>query len=477
MTFDNGQVAGFASDTGGFILQNFYDEGWAGNFMMQMIVHDLDAWWAHIQNLDLAKTFGVREAQSTGHAALGSARGAPHRPIRRTLARGAEAGRMTAQPLRISNPDARRLWLASLGLDGERLDPLATIRRLGFVQLDTIQVVSRAQHHLLWSRNPSYRRTHARQAPAPAGGVRALHPRRLRPADRDLSLLAPPLRPAKPGCSAGPASSLRPNWPPSPTASATTEALSTHAFDSEVEGPRQMWTRPPHKRMLDYLWYAGVLATARRDGFTKVYDLTERVIPADVLADQKSEAEQIDWLCRQALEHMAFGDAGDIQRFWGAVSLAEAKAWLDRQTDLVPVEIEGADGSWKKAWGAADIEARLQTAPAPSGLKILNPFDPVIRERARLARLFGFDYTIEIFVPAAKRAFGYYVYPLLEGDRFIGRMEAVGDRKAGVLKAGRLWLEPGIRWTKVRQVKLSAELSRFGRLAGLSETTEPNLVL
>jgi uncharacterized protein YcaQ len=229
--------------------------------------------------------------------------------------------------------------------------------------------------------------------------------------------------------------------------------------------------------MLDYLWYAGVLSTARRDGFTKVYDLTERVIPADILADRRSDAEQVDWLCRQALEHMAFGDGGDIQRFWAAVSPAEAKAWLGRQTDLVPVEIEGADGSWKKAWGAPDIEARLKAAPPPPpGPKILNPFDPVIRERARLSRLFGFDYTIEIFVPAAKRAFGYYVYPLLEGDRFIGRMEATGDRKAGVLRAGRLWLEPGVRWTKQRQGRLAAELARFGRLAGLTEATEPVLV-
>ena len=356
---------------------------------------------------------------------------------------------MTPAALRIDNADARRLWLASLGLDGERLDPLATIRRLGFVQLDTIQVVSRAQHHILWSRNPAYREpmldkllrkravfehfTHdASVLPMEA------YPywrRQFTQLETRMQAWTGQFSPAE---LAPIIDRIRKDGP-----------LSTHAFDSENEGQRGMWSRPPHKRMLDYLWYAGRLSTTRRDGFTKVYDLTGRVIPAAVLADHRSDAEQIDWLCRQALEHMAFGDGGDIQRFWAAVSPAEAKAWIGRQTDLVPVEIESADGSWKKAWGAADIEARLQTAPpAPAGLKIINPFDPVIRERARLSRLFGFDYTIEIFVPAAKRTFGYYVYPLLEGDRFIGRMEAAGDRKAGVLNAGRLWLEPGVRWTK-----------------------------
>jgi uncharacterized protein YcaQ len=384
---------------------------------------------------------------------------------------------MAGAALRIANRDARRLWLASLGLDGERLDPLATIRRLGFVQLDTIQVVSRAQHHILWSRNPSYREpmldkllrkravfehfTHdASIIPMEA------YPywrRRFAQLEQRVQRYSGVLDQA---VLADILSRIRDEGP-----------LSTHAFDSQIEGPRQMWTRPPHKRMLDYLWYAGVLSTTRRDGITKVYDLTARVIPANLLADEKSEAEQIDWLCSQALEHMAFGDSGDIQRFWAAVSPAEAKAWIDRRTNLVPVEIEGADGSWKKVWGAADIEARLERAPQPlPGLKILNPFDPGIRERARLSRLFGFDYTIEIFVPAAKRAFGYYVYPLLEGDRLVGRMEVSGDRKAGVLKAGRLWLEPGVRWTKQRQSRLTAELVRFGRLAGLKKTAAPTLV-
>ena len=88
------------------------------------------------------------------------------------------------------------------------------------------------------------------------------------------------------------------------------------------------------------------------------------------------------------------------------------------------MEVETANGDWVSLFAPADIEARLETLPPPtSRLRIINPFDPVVRDRNRLKRLFGFDYRIEIFVPAAKRRFGYYVFPILEGDRFVGRIE------------------------------------------------------
>ena len=98
---------------------------------------------------------------------------------------------------------------------------------------------------------------------------------------------------------------------------------------------------------------------------------------------------------------------------------------------------------------------------------MLNPFDPVIRDRNRLSRLFGFDYRIEIFVPAAKRQWGYYVYPLLEGDRFVGRIDAKADRAKGKLMVKKLWVEPCVKWTDARSDKLNAELDRLARFVGL----------
>ena len=170
------------------------------------------------------------------------------------------------------------------------------------------------------------------------------------------------------------------------------------------------------------------------------------------------------------MTRLTFGTHGDIQRFWAAADLDEVKAWCAAQTDLVPVEIESAEGEWWRALAPADIEARLTAAETPtSRLRILSPFDPVIRDRTRLKRLFGFDYRIEIFVPAAKRIWGYYVYPLLEGDRMIGRLSAKADREAGRLTVERLWIEPGVRWTHSREAKLEAELARFARLANSGE--------
>jgi uncharacterized protein YcaQ len=157
------------------------------------------------------------------------------------------------------------------------------------------------------------------------------------------------------------------------------------------------------------------------------------------------------------------------------MSPAEVRAWAHaRREELRIVEIEARDGSWRRAFAPADIDARLEAAPPPtSRLRLLSPFDPVVRDRARLERLFGFDYRIEIFVPAPKRRWGYYVYPLLEADRFVGRIEVKAERSAGRLLVIRLWPEPGVAWTAARQAKLAAELDRLARFVGVGEVIWP----
>ena len=229
-----------------------------------------------------------------------------------------------------------------------------------------------------------------------------------------------------------------------------------------------MWKRPPHKVELDKMWYAGELATSHRKNFKKFYDLAERVIPQEVRDVAHPDDVQIDWLCHGALDRLGFGTLGEVQRFWAAVGAVEVKAWAAKAR-LVPVEVQSGDGSWAEGFAPADIEARLEQVCAPtSRLRIVNPFDPVVRDRVRLAMLFGFDYRIEIFVPAAKRKWGYYVYPLLEGDRFVGRIDMKADRAAGVLVVKQVWLERGVGWTGARVRKLEAELDRMARFVGVS---------
>ena len=386
------------------------------------------------------------------------------------------------RPLRIDNTTARRLWLDAQGLAPTPTgapDVIGTIRKLGFVQLDSIQVVSRAHHHILWSRNQNYREPMLDRL---LSRDRALFEH----FTHDASVIPMEFLPVWQRQFRRKKEQLqRPGWLkrlPGKTEREAIKArirdegaLSTHAFDSTNSGAREMWSRPPHKIALDYMWYTGELATCHRVNFTKFYDLAERVFPPHLREAAIEDRDQVDWLCRAALQRLGFASPGDIQRFWDAVSGDEVRGWLHRsEPQLCPVEIETAEGQWLPAVALAGIGDRLAALEPPtSRLRILNPFDPVIRDRTRLSRLFGFDYRVEMFVPAAKRVWGYYVYPLLEGHRFVGRLEVKADRKASVLRVANLWPEAGVRWTAVRQSKLEAELERMRRFAGVDDVAWP----
>lgn len=385
---------------------------------------------------------------------------------------------MTA--LKIPNRTARHLWLSVNGLGVSPtgpLNPAGLIQSLGFVQLDTIQVVSRAHHHILWSRNQNYREPMLDRLLARDRAV-------FEHFTHDASVLPMEFLPmwqrqfkrmkAKVSRSSWFGKHLADDHLAHIRRRITEEGpLSTHDFDTKIQGAREMWKRPPHKIGLDFLWYAGELATCHRDGFTKYYDLAERVFPEDLRRQDIPEQHQVDWLCHAAIDRLGIGTQGEIRKFWDATEVAEVADWADRHAgSLVPVEVQSADGSWSRALAAPDIEARLAAlVPPTKRLRILNPFDPAIRDRARLKRLFGFDYTVEMFVPAAKRQWGYYVYPLLEGDRIAGRIEVKADRAQDRLKVLNLWWEPRVTPTAPRLGKLEAELVRLARLAGVATVT------
>ena len=378
---------------------------------------------------------------------------------------------------KIDNRAARQLWLQSQGLLSPPtgvLDVMKIVRELGFVQLDTIRNVTRAHHHIVWSRNQKYREPMLGQLLARDRAIfeHFTHDASVLPMEfypvwkRQFRRLGEQVRRSSFHNSQMPAAGVE-------AIKARIKAegpLSTRDFKSENTGNKEMWARPPHKKALDCLWYAGELATSHRKNFVKFYDLAERVILPDLLNADHSDEYQVNWLCRGALERIAFGTLGEIQRFWAALDAREVKGWSLRPSAaavMVPVELEGADGAWTSAFAVDDIEKRLADLPAPSSrVRILNPFDPAVRDRARLARLFGFEYRNEMFVPALKRVWGYYVYPLLEGDRFIGRIELTADRKKGILSVQRLWKEAGTNWTPARAERLDAELARFAVLAG-----------
>lgn len=379
--------------------------------------------------------------------------------------------------MKINNKNARRLWLAGQGLAATptgALDVRAMVRSLGFVQLDTIRNVTRAHHHILWSRNQNYRE--------PLMGSLLKNERAIfEHFTHDASVLPIEFYPYW-RRQFGRMGKATAKWFTKGVSKADVAhvrdriredgALCTRDFDTKIEGKKEMWSRPPHKKALDMLWYAGELTTCHRENFIKFYDLPERVIPAEHFETEVPDSDQIHWLCAGAVDRLSFGTPGDIQRFWDAVSASEVRRWLDgQQKALVPLEVQAADGSWMPAFAPEDIEARLDAAKAPtSRLRIINPFDPAVRDRGRLQRLFGFEYRNEMFVPAKDRVWGYYVYPLLEGERFVGRTEIKADRAKGVMTVHKLWREPGVQWTSARAGKFEAELDRFARMAGLHTT-------
>ncbi|MEM7490566.1 MAG: crosslink repair DNA glycosylase YcaQ family protein, partial [Pseudomonadota bacterium] len=243
--------------------------------------------------------------------------------------------------------------------------------------------------------------------------------------------------------------------------------------EDEARSSGGWWDWHPSKAALEYLWRTGQLSVTRRDAFRKVYDLTEHVIPPEHLNAHRTEAETIHWACASALDRLGFATSGELAAFWDLITPAEARTWAAEalaRGDLLEAEIAQVDGRWRKVLMRSEtLDAPV---PAPTGrLRILSPFDPALRDRNRAERLFGFRYRIEIFVPEAKRTYGYYVFPILEGDRLVGRIDMKADRERDRLHVKALWPEAGLRFGHGRTAKLETALDRTARLADVSQVT------
>jgi uncharacterized protein YcaQ len=379
----------------------------------------------------------------------------------------------------IPNPLARQLFLhrhalaeAPTGLStGAALHEL--IERIGFVQVDSINTVARAHDMILWSRRQSYRPANLR---------------RLLERDRslwehwthDASILPVRLHGVWQHRFARDADRLQQNWRRWFREGFETQfdailnriaregPLGTaDVGEGEVRGKGGWWDWHPSKTALEWLWRTGQIAVTRREGFAKIYDLTERVIPEAHRAAVPAEGET-DWACRSALGHLGFATPTEVAAYWNAIPIEAARDWCRAalaRGEVVEVEVEGATGQRRKALTFPTTLIEAPPAPPPR-LRILSPFDPALRDRDRAEFLFGFRYRIEVFVPEPKRVFGYYVFPVLEGDRLVGRIDVKAFRDAGALRVKGFWPEPGVKLTKARQAKLEGELNRLAAFAG-----------
>ncbi|MEW2912152.1 crosslink repair DNA glycosylase YcaQ family protein [Leisingera sp. JC11] len=386
---------------------------------------------------------------------------------------------------RLGNQGARRLFLDRHALLEQPSGPakganlLELIQRLGFVQLDSINTVARAHDVILFSRRPGYRSKHLKHLYERERGLfehwthdAAVIPMEFYPHwhlrfQRDTELLRKRWRDwRRDGFEAQFETVLQHVRDHGPVSS-------SDVGKDEKKGSGGWWDWHPSKTALEYLWRSGALTVVGREGFQKRYDLTERVIEEHLRPGTDCDAAAtVNWLCSAALDRLGFATSGEIAAFWDTASAAEAKAWCAeqlRQGELEEIEVEQADGNLRKVFTRPDtVERAEELRPPPGRMRVLSPFDPALRDRKRAERLFGFHYRIEVFTPAPKRRYGYYVFPLLEGARLAGRIDMKADRDADLLRVTAVWPERDVKWSAARTRRLEAELDRVARFAGVT---------
>lgn len=372
----------------------------------------------------------------------------------------------------LSRDLARRLWLERQGLLADapfgrgRDGAYAAIRRLGYVQIDTIFVVERAHHHILWTRVPGYRPddlralqseekrvfeywTHAlsfvptedfryfvrsmrRREREPSAWYRNVTPKQRRDLLRRIRREGP---------------------------------LSIRQIEEERQEKDHEWaSRKPSKRALDHLFYSGRLAVSAREGMVKRYDELERHFGWDRRPAAASIREEASYRVDRALSAQ------------GAITLDSAtylerelrepiRAELERRTRSGALVRAEVPGKFPEVFVAPDDLARDPDSFAidPERVHILSPFDPLLIQRKRARALFDFDYVLECYVPEMKRKYGYFVLPVLAGERLVARIDLKADRESRKLVRKAWHWERGNFETKRMRTAIEAKLAEFAR--------------
>ena len=231
--------------------------------------------------------------------------------------------------------------------------------------------------------------------------------------------------------------------------------------DVEPRAAIDWYWRPTNqvRAILEALAEAGLLALARRDGNRRIYDLTERLFPPELLATRPTERDQRRHkLLSRYRAHGLLGRSGSAELWIGTAPAIRKPDQLSQPTrgellaelvddgTLVPVTVEGVRGDRFMLATELELLEAARDAPDPpsdlQGVAFLAPLDPLVWDRDFLRSLYDFDYVWEVYVPAAKRRWGYYVLPILYGDRLVGRIEPRAERRTGILRVIDIWWEP-----------------------------------
>lgn len=344
---------------------------------------------------------------------------------------------------------------------------LRAIEQLSYVQIDTISVVERAHHHVLWSRVSNYKSQYLTELVAerqlfeywshaaawlPMRDYRFALPR-MKQANGDRSwfdscdkkLIQQVLRRVQ-----------------------QEGALLARDFEDTRKGKKEWWDWKPAKRALEQLFMQGELMVTRREGFQKVYDLPERVIPDWVNTTEPTLDEYADYLIDSAIRAHGFATARSM------AYLRKGKPLRDAIDLRLQAKLE--EGQVSKLDLDSDqviyVLPELLDKPAPRSnktVRILSPFDNSIIQRQRGQDIFQFNYLIECYVPAPKRQYGYFCLPILYGDNFVARADCKAHRKLGVFEIKSMHYEGDFIPGEDFKQAFSSALDSFAKFNGCSE--------
>ncbi|MEZ5820565.1 MAG: crosslink repair DNA glycosylase YcaQ family protein [Xanthobacteraceae bacterium] len=355
-------------------------------------------------------------------------------------------------PLPLTQSQARRIWLGAQRLDtaapfGD--GPAATaaaVEHLGYVQIDTINVIERCHHHILYSRIPAYRRADLRQAQSVDKSVFEYWTHALSYVpSRDFRYFMPLMREHRRD---------RDRWYASVRPADTRKVMRLikdgpltirDIEDDVLKEKEHLWqSRKPSKRALELAFYAGTLAISERNGMLKTYDLMTRHFGWDQPPKPASASEVAVYLLDRALRAQGVVSLDSICHL-DAPSKTAVRRTIEarvRKKELLAVALEGAGK--QEHWLQPGTLETAGEGGASSLVHILSPFDPLIIQRKRTELIFGYSHKFEAYVPKAKRIFGYFALPVLVDDEIVAALDLKTDRQNRKLLMQKWnWVGPG----------------------------------
>jgi uncharacterized protein YcaQ len=374
------------------------------------------------------------------------------------------------KPHPLTKAQARHLWLHAQRLDtaapfgdGPRATR-AAVEHLGYVQIDTINVIERSHHHILWTRIPGYRRADLRQAQSVDKSIFEYWTHALSYVPtRDFRFFIPDMKfHRREGH----------RWFASVTPADLRKvlrlirkdgALTIRDIEDDVLVDKEhLWaSRKPSKRALQLAFYTGVLTISERNGMLKTYELMARHFGWDKPSKAASASEVTNYLLDRSLRAQAIVSLDSICHL-DAPNKSAIRRLIEAKVRRGEMAAVALDGAGKQEHWAETATLEAAAGPAPELVHILSPFDPLIIQRKRTHLFFDYEHRFEAYVPKEKRVFGYFALPVLVGDEVVAALDLKTDRKNRKLLLQK-WSWIGKRPRRDLKRRIEEELHRFER--------------